>query len=172
MKHNFHFVATEELKNKIYDYSIRINKTRSDTISILIKKTYPVIKNFIMEFNNDDNLNYEKINAEYQIHAEIDKEDYNILGLIQTNMGLFSKALILRKILELSLNKIKKYGAKRFNRIMERYRLKFQNKIKSIKIFNKKTNIHMYRRKNEISIFLFEYTNFYELSKIKIINFE
>jgi hypothetical protein len=111
MRHKFHFVLTKDLKNSIREYSIKINKSYSQTVIYIIQIMRPQIKNHYYNDIECQIKNYEKIDANEELFIYLEKKDYRFIRQIKNHMYIFSMAKIIRWILNEYFSKLDKYGS-------------------------------------------------------------
>lgn len=172
MLHRYHFVLSLKLKKDLIKISKMFGKSLSKSISFMIKLLNPVIDNFLF-FNDKDLLSgYCYINAEDELFININEKDYNILRIIQSNKKFFSKAIILRKLIEFFIIKYDKYGLKKLIRLLERYKKINFSKIKLYKIYRKiNSNAHMCFKSSLNNKFCFIYSKEFELTSFQFLDF-
>ncbi|MBN2546452.1 MAG: hypothetical protein JXB50_11695 [Spirochaetes bacterium] len=172
MYHRYHFVLSLELKKDLIKISKIFNKSLSMSIALMIKLINPVLDNFLFFDNKVLLTGYSYLNAEEELYININEKYFNILRIIQCNKKIFSKAIILRKIIEFFIIKHNKYGLKRLIKILKRYKKINFNNTKINKIY-KKINIdtHMCNRSYIKNMFCLIYSKEYELTTFKFLDF-
>jgi len=171
MFHRYHFVLSLKLKTDLLKISKLFNKNLSKCISFMIKLVNPVLDKFLFLDDKELLAGYSYLNAKEELIINIKEKEFNILRIIQCNKKIFSKAIILRRIIEIFIVKYNKYGLKRLIKILKRYKKINFNKIKLFKIYKKTKNIHMCFKNDLKNVFCFIYSNKYEVTGFQFLDF-
>jgi predicted DNA-binding protein len=95
--HDFHFVLSKELKEKIKSLSKRLKKSMSGTSVYVIKKSLNFFKKIY--FTEEESLeisHYQNIYWDEKMHLFMDKNIYRKIKHIAGSMSAFSIAIIVR----------------------------------------------------------------------------
>jgi hypothetical protein len=122
MKHDFHLMVNSKMKREIIKISKKLNKSISSTIVYIIKTLNSMLKryHFIYPESKKDGK-YKFINAKKHIHIYMNETDYRMIKHIYANMYIYSMAIIIRRMIEIYIAKVKEHGFDKFHKIMKRY---------------------------------------------------
>jgi hypothetical protein len=123
MLHDFHFVLKSRMKDKIFILSKKLDLSLSAAVVFMLKTMEPMLDyyHFIREENKDEGR-YQQFDAEEDMHVYMEKSDYRKLKLVFAHMYIHSMAIIIRKMIDLFIEGVKKYGFNEFIEIMEEYK--------------------------------------------------
>jgi hypothetical protein len=97
----YHFVAKEEMKNKIMNFSNEMNLDRSKSIRLIIDTMLPLLDYYTVFEEESGEFGYNEIDAEVDIRFYINPNIYRKLKNAHGVMHTFSIAVLVRKMIEL-----------------------------------------------------------------------
>lgn len=162
--HRYHFV----LNNKLYENIIAEAKNQKISISELVRT---IIKKmgFMMEKiqfeSNPRNFEYLYVGADSRLIVKLNIETYWMIANIQDSLKLYSKAQLIRYILELYFELRSIFENKALLSILASWGEKWEEEKKIVKSWEKAHMRHS-NSKNSINFF---YSGFHELTKIMLI---
>jgi len=116
----YHFLAKEEMYNKITKYSNQIKLNFSKTIRLIINTMMPFLDYFIIFEQESGEFGYNQFNAEIDIRFYIDPNIYRKLKNTHGVMQTFSVAVLIRKMVELFFVLLEAKGLKWIKNAMKR----------------------------------------------------
>lgn len=142
----YHFVAKQEMLNRLNDFSTQINLNFSKTMRLIMNTMMPLLDYYTIFEQESGVFGYNNIDAEVDIRFYIDLGIYrkfkNTHGVMQT----FSIAVLLRKIIELFFILLEAKGLKWIMNAMKSGIKKIINILYKNRRFMKNTEnmIHMF----------------------------
>ncbi len=164
MNHRFHFVLNSDLKKKLILQSKENNISISELIRTILKKM-----NFLTEqihFKLKPQFyKYLKVEADEDFIARIKLEDYFLITTLQNSLKTYSKAQILRFILELYFNMLEIHGNKALVSFLIALNNKWEEEKRSKKVWDK-THMCLFQTKPALNMYFSRYG---ELQKVLIL---
>jgi len=111
MNHRFHFVLNSDLKKKLILQSDKENISVSELIRNIFKKMNFLTEQIHFKFKPQF-YKYLKVEADENFIARINLEDYLLLTNLQNSLKTYSKAQIVRCIIELYFDMLEIHGDK------------------------------------------------------------
>lgn len=160
MSHKYHFVLSKKLKYRIEKEA----KNHDISVSKQIRKIFEEMK-FEMEQiqlkSPPRYFSYNFIKADSEIFAYLDEECYLFIANIQDSLKTFSKAQIVRYILELYYELKNTCGNNKLKILLANYKELWEREKRSKRIWDKS---HMLQNYSEPYL-VFTYTKTHELQK-------
>jgi hypothetical protein len=175
MNHDFHYVTTQKMKNRILKLGGTKNLTLSATIVYIFKKIEPILDRYHYVYPEDNEIGkYGFIDADADIHVYLGEEEYRKLKLIHATMNFFSMAIILRWIIKLFFDCIDKYGCEKFDDLIERYQgINVTRFYKGERAWKKAAYFeHMSQKGTWYELFSLTFTNNYKLLGFEILHYD
>ncbi len=96
-KHDFHFVLTKDLKNKITCLSEKLNLSISDTAIYILGKILGILKKYNYKSEESDIISkYQNIFWDQDMHIYLEKNFYRKIVHLSKTMFAFSIAIVVR----------------------------------------------------------------------------
>jgi hypothetical protein len=173
MKHEFHMVLNSKIKDEIEDLSIHLNKSISSTVVFIIKAITPFLEKYHFESpENKEDGKYRLIDADEDLYIYLDENDYRMIKHIYSHMYIYSMAIIIRKMITIFLDGIKKQGFENFIGMMNRLALKFRKKFAGLGCWEKRERRKTAQMRHESTIQLYKITfsSDFSIKKFELIN--
>jgi len=162
--HRYHFVLNSKLYEKIVAEAKNQKISISELVRTIVKKM-----NFAMEriqYESDPkNFKYLYVGADSKLIVKLNIETYWMIANIQDSLKLYSKAQLIRYVLEAYFKLRKLYDNKALLGILASWSEKWDDEKKIVKSWDK---AHM-RRSNSKNSINFFYSGFHELTKIMLL---
>ena len=97
----YHFVAKEEMKNKIIKFSDTIKMNMSKTVRFITETMMPLVDNYTIFEEESSHFGYSEFGSEVDIKFGINPNVYRKLRNVHGAMHSFSIAVLVRKMIEL-----------------------------------------------------------------------
>jgi hypothetical protein len=122
MLHDFHLVLKSEMKDKIFILSKKLEYSLSAAVVFILKTMEPMLDYYhLIREENKDEGRYQQFYADEDMHVYMEETDYRKLKLVFAHMYIHSMAIIVRRLIALFIEGVKKYGFKEFIEMMEEY---------------------------------------------------
>ncbi len=152
MRKDFHFVLRKRLKTKIIRISKKLKKSYSRTIINIVEDMMPFIERYFLNDVRDERGDYRKFGANAHMHAYLDEKTYNLLKHFTHNLYIHSMAITLRRILEIFVKCVDKYGFVDFKDWLKL--IKHKHVLKMAKITLVKKMRHLLYRNGQFDNFI------------------
>jgi hypothetical protein len=125
-RHNFHFVLNRKMKDKISKLSEKLKLSKSNTVVYILNEELCVLNKYQFDLQeNTENLNYQKIDWNSDLHIYMEKNLYRKIKHLADTVFSFSVAIIVRKLIELYFKMLGKCNGKieRVTKVFTRFYL-------------------------------------------------
>jgi len=134
----YHFVAKEEMFNRISELSNQQELNFSKTMRLIVNTMMPLLDYYVIFENESTEFGYNKFGAEVDVRFYIEPDIYRKLKNAHGAMHTFSVSVLIRKMIELFfiivdakgldwLINAMKYGIKKIINILNKNRRFFKN---------------------------------------------
>jgi hypothetical protein len=122
--HNFHLVLNSTLKSKIIKLSKKLKISKSNTVIYILNECLNILNKYQFDLQeNTENLNYQKIDWDTDLHVYMNKNFYRKIKHLADTIFSFSVAIVVRKLIELYFKMLEKSNGKieRVKKIFKRF---------------------------------------------------
>lgn len=164
MNHRFHFVLNSDLKKKLILQSDKENISVSELIRNIFKKMNFLTEQIHFKFKPQF-YEYLKVEADENFIARINLEDYLLLTNLQNSLKTYSKAQILRCIIELYFDMLEIHGDKMLISILIALNDRWAEEKRTKKVWDK-AHMCLFQTKPALNMYFSRYG---ELQKVLIL---
>ena len=142
----YHFVAKNEMKKKVQDYSKQLKLSFSKTMRLIIDTMLPLVDNYMIFEVESSDFGYDEFGAEVDIKFSIDPNVYRKLKNTHGVMHTFSIAVMIRKMIDLFFYFIERKSLEWLKNLMSCCKNKIVRILTKMRRFMKNTEKmeHMY----------------------------